>query len=336
MPAKYRGYCPACRKSIRKGERIWFVKGKPAIHASCKESPPEGISDIAIPSGSSPVRTEGTVNEFSVDWAELRNRISNFIETGKGAPKPAKNKRVWEDNLTGSREEWQGFSGRQLNGWLKQGFQTDSLKGLEEFNPPIREKRRLIFTEDGDEFHLDLALSGEEKYLSEWTKRESIPGVSLDIEIGSNAGVSAATVNAFNVWACKIAFSLETAGIDCEINVGYSCNGLFVEDSRQSRTLIRVKKENEATDFSAWSAMLSPAAFRGIMFAATAVHAEARNITCEYGLGRGINRQWRCFYDEADSKLKVQADFDGREFPEESMNAQFRNALAAIMRGFNE
>jgi hypothetical protein len=157
------------------------------------------------------------------------------------------------------------------------------------------------------------------------------------MEIGSQAGINAETVNAYNTWLCQVAYSLETAGIDTEINVAYTCNGLFNETNRGlSRTVIRVKKENEATDFTAWSAMLSPAAFRGIMFAATAVHANAKGFTCSSGLGRGTSRSWKVWYDENSAKLKVQCDFDGRSFPREEMDRQFRDALKAIMKGYND
>jgi len=71
-----------------------------------------------------------------------------------------------------------GYTTGQLKRWVTEGYSTDVIQGLQEFIPPVREKRRLQFLEEGDELHLDIAWSGSDNYFSEWTKREVIPGLA--------------------------------------------------------------------------------------------------------------------------------------------------------------
>src|SRR5215831_2585932 len=154
---------------------------------------------------------------FTIDWADFKSKLKTVIVDGKTGGEFLKiNARSFESHCKHSGS-FTGVSLGQMQRWLTEGYQTESIHGLSEFTPPIREKRKLRFSEEGDEFHLDLAYSGVDNYMSEWTKRETIPGVAIEAGIMFAGMVDSKVVAEYETWICKVAYSLESAGIDCQI-----------------------------------------------------------------------------------------------------------------------
>jgi hypothetical protein len=278
--------------------------------------------------------SESKTSYYRIDWADFREFLKAAIFERKtpGMTRPA-NVRQTLDHMRGN--DWAGFSEGQLKRWISEGFETESIHGLSDMIPPIREKRRIVWNEDGDEYHHDMMLSGDDNFMSEWTKRESIPGVAIEAGIMFSGSVSARTVAAYSTWLCKLAFSLESAGIDTEITLDFPSWNLR---ERGVRTLfhnvVRVKKENEQSDFLSWSPMLSPAALRAFGFTLGYLHADRDNFDCSRSFGRGVpeRAEWKVEYDETRRVFVVENQYmsgygsDGR-FPEEKMTNQFRKEL---------
>jgi len=273
---------------------------------------------------------------FTIDWAEFKSHLKTVIVDKSRANFLKINRASFEKHATHSGS-WSGVSLGQLERWLTQGYQTESIHGLSEFVPPIREKRKLRFTEEGDEFHFDLAASGVDNYMSEWTKREAIPGVAIEAGIMFSGSVDSVVVGAYNTWICKIAYSLESAGIDCQITLDFPSWNLGGRGSSRSagsgklyHNIVRVKRENEASDFLSWSAMLSPAALRNFGFCLGDLHCESRKEEISWSFGRGVpeRRSWKCEYDADRRVIRIQnAYMDSRSFPADDMTRQFRDCL---------
>lgn len=273
------------------------------------------------------------VKYFTIDWADFKQKLLSGLS---GQSDLKVNRQKFLSRFAGG--SWEGFTRGQLERWLREGFQTEAIHGLTEFVPPIREKRKYVFNEDGDEFHYDLAASGDDKYMSSFTKRESIPGVAIEAGIMFSSSTSAETVNAYSVWLCKIAWSLESAGIDTQITLDFPSWNMNEGNWRNAgegtlfHNIVRVKKENEATDFLSWSAMLSPASLRSIGFALGDLHMDSLGLKTNSGWGRGMpdRVQWKCRYDSDRRVIVIENRYIGGYgslFPEEDMSRQFRECL---------
>lgn len=278
---------------------------------------------------------KGKGSDFTISWTDLKVYCLQALQSGVDSLglRPA-NARVFRENLC-NPGAWHGFTRDQIEKWLQSGYSTTAIQGLAEFTPPIREKRKLVFDEEGDEFHLDLAYSGSDRYMSYMTKQPNIPGVALDCVVTFSAAISAQVVNAYNAWICQTAYSLESAGIDAQITLNFRVEDTIVGYKGLTNTKVKVKSENELTDFVSFSPMLSPAAFRAFLFCATALHAESKSRDASYGLGRGPSElQFGVKHDPAKSTIQVTSQREGnpKEFPADRMTREFRQALLETMK----
>jgi hypothetical protein len=213
--------------------------------------------------------------------------------------------------------------------------------GLTNLIPPIREKIRTIWHDDGDEFHVDRAISGDDNFISMQTRRETIPGLKVEAGIMFASMVSEQTVSAYTVWLCKVMYSLEMSGIDAVLTLDFpSWNG--VNDKHRGaagaagsmlyHSLIRVKRENEISDFKGWSAMVSPAALRNFGFGAICLHANEIGGTPSSSMGRGVpeRRDWLVRWDKSRKVLVVENCYMGRDFNEEKMTRELKACMKEV------
>jgi len=295
---------------------------------------PQGISP-QTPAAAPPVKLD-TVKDSSrdgywrIDWADLK-KFALDVWTSKKIPEGfrAQNVSMLKRYLL-TESSWAGHTMGQAERWMHEGYITDALQGIEDFNPPIREKRRLQFLEEGDEFHLDLAHAGDENYMSSWTKRQVIAGIKVELQPWFSAFVPAEVVNKFNAWTNKMIYALDSAGVDAEISYVFKGNTGF----GNHYTEIRLKKENELTDFVAISPMLSPAAFRTLGHTALTLHAEAfGKDAASYGSSGGGGQPWGVAVAEDKRSIIVTTPSNASSFPEAEMTEKLRLALKEIMKG---
>jgi hypothetical protein len=274
----------------------------------------------------------GQESFFTIDWSDLREIVSDWVKKGSHpAIKNSTNR--YQMNSISSPGSWQGYTKSELESWLDHGFKTDNL-GIE-ITPPVREKRRYFYSEDADEMHIDRALSGEDNYAGEFTKRVIIPGVSILVNIAFSSSVKAEIVNAYNVFMCQCIQSLETSGVDCEVTLAFPSDRAITGQGRQT-SIVRVKKENENSDFGSFSPMISPAAFRTFGFAAMICHAESRksSIDSSFGFGRHHRTEehhtWNVFQDEKTGQIVLDCPYMPTDFPKAEMQMKFRQVLGLI------
>jgi hypothetical protein len=321
--AKYSGTCSKCGKRYNVGDRIYWEKGnRQKFHANC------GVdnSDNPSPSRTPQNHASGAYDpSFIIDWPELKELLVNFLFRGKVESEALRS--WWQRDLCrSSSSSFGGYSTDQLKRWLTTGYQSKAIQGLADLSPPIREKRRLQFTDEGDEIHLDLAWSGVDNYMSQWTKRETIPGVTLSLELDASAGSSEALF-AYQRWMAEAIYALESSGVDCEVEIFTLSNSLFQGQKGTARTAVRVKRSGEIADFLSFSAMLSPAAFRGIIFSLF----KLQGIRQGYGMighGSGVTNTWAVKYEPEIKSIVARCNWNEHgAFPAERMTAELRQAI---------
>jgi hypothetical protein len=273
------------------------------------------------------------IDVFNIDWSELKESMLKMTNR-EFPPFRSHNTALMNGWLNSPNKSWTGFNSSDVKRWLQRGYQLDGLN-FEDPPIPIRDKRRLIFNEDGEEFHLDRAYSGEDSVFSEWTKREVIPGLAIEAEIGLSAATNKRVMTAYFQFLCRAVYALEQAGVDLQVTLNLTCMDLLGRDTGQIySTKIRVKRENEAADFSSWSAMFSPAAMRAYGFCAQVHHAESAGVNCPSYMGIyrvPFLKEWAIDWDSENARIHIRAvQHDAQEFPADYMETQLRDALASM------
>lgn len=348
ITSKYNGRCKSCKTHFNAGQTIYWSRETGALCFQCgadqsgktgAESKAQSVestepisapSEIKVPEIKSSAGKKGNEPYYSIDWRDLREilRDALFNKRVRAVKRKANEQQIlsWTQNAG----QWHGFTVNQLKRWVTEGYRTDAIKGLGDFTPPLRDKRRYQFVEDGEEIYVDRVLSGEDNYMGQWTKREVIPGASVECEIMFCSVVDASVVNAYNVWICRMVYALEMAGIDCDVTLKFSGRGVFPgKGEGMSHSIVKVKGTNERTDFVSISPMLSPAAFRSFGFTAMTLNAESHGVDVHGSLGYGHNgTEWSVVWDDERKTLKVNCPYTPRgSFPSESMDEKFRAAL---------
>lgn len=271
---------------------------------------------------------------FTISWSDLRETVKTSLENDGRIPwvSNSTNREMIKSHTVNPRSSFHGYTASQLKKWVNEGFQTDMLDGLSV--SPIREKRRYIFVEEGEEIHVDRALSGEDNFMSDWTKRERIPGAKIEAEVMFSASTRSEVVNAYNVWLCRAVSSLEASGIDCELTIKFSSQECF-PGAGDGHSIVRVKAENEHLDFKSFSAMLSPATLRTFGFTAICLHAESARKQVNYGLGKGRYNvrptpNWGITFNPERRTLEVNCPYMPHDFPSGKMDSALKAAIAAM------
>jgi hypothetical protein len=272
---------------------------------------------------------------FSIDWEDLKSHVVNSIDRkGEPAWSNSRNSSTWAHVTQEEETAFRGYSLTQAKQWAVGGYSSEALDGISDFAPPIREKRRFIYSEEGDEIDLSAAWAGEDNFMTEWTKREVIPGVAIEFFINLYAGVSASVVNAYIHWIAQAIFAIELAGVDPEISMGVHSQWRWSSKHRGGFTKIRIKREGEIVDSSYWSAMVSPAAFRTFGFAAIVLAADSVGSYADGGIDApNQTSQWGVKYDSESATILVQSPWSASEFPEAKMTQELREAIEELKKG---
>lgn len=334
--ARYASKCRICKSPVRVGERVWYTKGiRGVMHENCRNAEK---TPVAKPNANAPVPSNNPVIEnvasrdFMVDWHELKSLCQSTLNGNLPRMRVSGHAARFSEYLGKSGgDNWTGYAREDVSRWIERGYQLD---GLNFENPPIpiREKRRWIHAEDAEELVVDRALSGEDLAFGEFTKREVIPGLAIEAEIRFRSDVSHNVLSAYYQFLCRAIYALEKSGVDLQVTLNVSVTGLYRKSPNVHRTIIRVKRENEATDFHSWSAMLSPASLRAFGFNAMLLHADSENLEAGYGLGGSVpgHDTWRVTWNPTRQMVEIGVDTAASRFPADDMEIQLRNALAAM------
>src|SRR5436190_9660974 len=165
MSAKYPGKCTICGERFPAGERIFYAGKKQASHLGCRSgrgnSPaPEAASPEAGFQGHPAASLEkvGNVDRMVIEWPEFRNFVSEVLASNDYSRHlQVTGNRTTMRGVTDVDSRFTGFSLDQAKEWLENGYETEALKDVENFAPPIREQPTLVYSDEGDEIDLSAA-----------------------------------------------------------------------------------------------------------------------------------------------------------------------------------
>jgi hypothetical protein len=315
---RYADKCRKCGVSISAGSQAyWHGKRFGISHYPRCTSEPDA----------KPTKPKTNERTFIIDWPKLREIYLGLIDGSKQPSDVVKrdhNAKHLAMHLKGWTTDWKwyGASGQEMKTWINSGFHVP---GIENANPdliPHRKRRRMRFGEEG-ELQVDLALSGYDYPFLEWEKRERKPGMRLEIAVSFSAITNASVIAQYQRWIAQAISTLEETGYDLEVNLSNEVDNSWMRSYGREKTMIRVKRENEAIDFAQWSALFSPGAFRHLMFLAKIIGADEAGQDADHGLGSPIGLDWKVTLDEITSTLSIRNPTAPSSFPEAAMSEEF-------------
>jgi hypothetical protein len=319
---KYSARCRKCQQTIPARERAFWTKGYGSVHVHCKKDEP------AKPKPSADLHVS------VMDYADIRDR---FLAAASG-DFSGTNKKRWEDHSRRWNEAtesgWEGATLDNMKAWINRGFQVEGLRNVGADIDPERIGRKLRYAEEG-EMQIDLMLSGFDYPFLQWDKREKKPGMQINVGVCFNAHTDVELIAAYTQWVAQVLFAIESQGIDPEVNLTMATTGTFSNGPRRHRTLIRVKKENEASDFANWSAMFSPGGFRMLGFSAEFLIGDREGWTVVSSLGQAASgKAWNVSWDAETRTLEISENMNqtSGEFPADEMSDKLRAIMAEISK----
>ena len=269
--------------------------------------------------------------ETIVEWSEVKHAFLTGYETGQFPQKFGRG-RGW---CKGERNSWNGCTADEMAGWLKNGFESPEFPIGDDYIPKA-ESRRMQFGEEG-ELDLTLAWSGHDYPYISWETRKSKPGIRVVCEFGFSGAVNSEQIAKYGAWIMGVLEGLSTRGYDIELDIRFTTHeqNSAVKGRGRRRgnmsnihaTIIRVKRENELTDLSDFSALFSPGGYRILMFLATAIAADKLNAQLDHGIGSCISKSTSVDYDPETAKLDIWADQMAGYFDLEDMSRKVEEAL---------
>jgi hypothetical protein len=333
MISRYNGTCKTCSGSFSRGEEIYYAGKGSVYHASCyrgKTKPDDKPSTLP---GGKPF-TLDRETRFLIDFPELQefclSAFKNDYKVSQRGNRATVDYYTNQLGIRGCRESFTGYSQAQAVDWLENGYESDALNDILE-STPIREKRKFIYAEEGDEIDLSAAWSGEDNFMGQWTTRETIPGVSLEFRYCFVSTTNAKVINEYLAWLAQTVAALEVSGIDPEISVSVA-GRLYWSHNEQGRVMIRVKREGETVDFRSWSAMLSPAGYRTCGFMATVLMGDSMGKTVDTGISGSSNDadSWGVEVEPEQGHIRVNVPWHPHHFPAEEMTRKFHDAIMQL------
>lgn len=268
--------------------------------------------------------------DFKQDYINLVNgkTICKMQANQNGCEKLA---RQWQGGSSTFSAGWYGCSSDQMISWFRNGYKVEGMTLIPPI-VPVRKRRRLQYGEEG-ELQLDLMRSGHDYPFLDWTRREIIPGMKIDIEIGSLAEASIVAQGAYYRWVLRALIALEGAGVDLEIWLTSRATGVLARNSNATvATHFQVKREGEMNDYLTWSAVFSPGSHRHLTFLARHLAADRNGLTAS-GVGGSRNtRPYSVSYDPETRTLNIYSPNNAKHFPEEEMDIELRDVLLQARR----
>ena len=247
-----------------------------------------------------------------IEWHELKRAYLAGIEDKKHIPnQKAMNSKINEwHNRPMSYSAWDGGSPADTCSFLREGYRADTFAHSADY-AAIAERSRFAYNEDEGEISIDRVLEGHDAIFLDREDRPSRPGLRIMVEYSFSCGVPAEVISQYGAWVASLIQSLEATGYDLVVDVWVNLDALFQSDGPDKRTnvLIRVKQENEQSNFTDWSALFGPTGYRHLGFLAKAMAAEKSGEEITGSFGSCVwGKDWGLTYDRDNQNVVINVD----------------------------
>jgi len=235
---------------------------------------------------------------------------------------------------SGRERSWTGGSYGDTLDNLRNGYGAEEFIHSAAYVPMSPRKRPTWHEEPEGDLDISRLYGGYDDAYLVHAEQHKKPGIRVMIEFAFAAGVPNKVIEQYGAWVAGLLGALEASGYDLMVDMWIPLDGLFQNDEGEDdyygirdNVLIRVKRSNEVSDFTEWSALFAPTGYRHIGFCAKMVAGDKIGKVCSEGLGmtlRGFT--WDLEYDKDESILKIRADqrgsrnFGGDPFPKDRLN----------------
>lgn len=287
-----------------------------------------------------------SIENIVIEWGDIKRAYLRYVERGGyWASQPAMGRRLQRYHREpykthneggGGQEGWEGGTPAQTLGWVRHGYHAPQFAHSADIVPRSIRRRNSWNRDDGD---IDVArlVAGRDDYYLGSTKREARPSLHVQLEYAFAWTVGSGTIEAYGAWVAGFLASLEASGYDLVVDVWMPLNAVFAgqdrdDDSHTFRTniLIRVKRQNEVSDFTEWSALFSPTGYRHLGFTAIAVAGDKVGKRIQSYFGQTVTgKSWGVDYDREDQTVMITVNqrAGGKDaFPVDRLNTQAAKA----------
>jgi hypothetical protein len=273
------------------------------------------------------------IERIRLDWADLKNRLLDSIERGKPWGQAMQKTLREMHDAPYFHSEWRGGSGADVLGWIRDGFFAEELQASADQIPVATAVRSGWSEEDGD-VDAGRLYGGFDDFYYEVSERDAKPGLRIEVDMFFAALCSPSTLKQYGAWVASLIGSLEANGFDVEVDLVLPIRALYDGAAARARqdVIVTVKRAGELSDFTEWSACLSPAGTRVLMFTAFGLASQkiGKKQTSFMSMSLDSNeRPWGVSFDREENLLQITANQrqSGAEaFPIDRMNDQLGEA----------
>jgi len=257
------------------------------------------------------------MSTYTFNWIDLKDKFLDLAKT-----------RAWSSqddiaNVVLGGGSWSGGTVADTVGWLENGYRAPEFSTQEDVGDYSRRRRRAHWdSEDGD---IDVArlVGGADDFYLTRADREGKQGLSIEVEIGFRGGVRASTIARYGAWVTSFVGALESRGYDLEVAIVSSATGV-IRGGGSTDLRIVVKRPNEASDFTSWSALFAPTCHRHLIFTARGMAADLAGQ--EGGCGGSNHYGWTVRYDKDNNTVRIGCASEGNDDPTQQLTAQAKAA----------
>jgi hypothetical protein len=274
---------------------------------------------------------------FEVDWLDFKNAMFAELEDDSSKWRSSRNSTAFHGNVNAGGS-WHGYTSGQVREWLKTGYMpSEIVAGLAALVPPTENRTSILWDEEEGEFHVDLAMSGEDECYSMPVYEKRAYGCRIEAGIMFSASTPADTIREYMIWIARTLWTLESQGVNCSLLLDFPSRDCITKSGMnpcEFHSLVRVKRESTYGDFRGWSAMVSPAALRNFGFALIDLHADSINGRSNSSYGRGMPDRvdWKVGYDKERKVISIENSYSPlrakvKGFPKFDMDQQLKAAI---------
>lgn len=242
-----------------------------------------------------------------IEWGEVKRAYTAAVEKGQTVGKQPINEKIreWHQHPL-EEDEWQGGTAAQTMKYVRQGYFAQEFSHSADY-AALSNKRHFSYNEDDGEIDLDRVFDGQDAIFLDREDRESRPGLRLMIEFAFAWTTPAETISQYGAWVASLIKTLESSGFDLVVDLWINLDSLFIGDGmRHTNVYLRVKEENQQSNFTEWSALFGPTGYRHLGFLAKALAAEKEGETVTESFGLTMSgKSWHVAYDRENQNVTI-------------------------------